>query len=832
VAEPGYEHIFVSEDYSQRMDYTTPRKSRGRPIPRHDVPEHAGRLRRRLDEAWRQAVTGTEERRAVALPTRSGTYLEFRSAPGEELVSKSLESRPAGIRLLSVVEREIDGEEEPATFATVFVPHGKEGHFLRKVQAYQTDRTPKGEPKNRRLVDSIADIRLAMVGSFWTDSVPSPGAEAAWCEAWIRTEIGAEAEAEQRFRRLLGDLGIQATEGSLQFPERTVIQIMASESQLAELIRSSDDVAEFRLAKDTAAFWLDLPNQDQSQAVQDLLSRLEVNDTDVAVCILDTGVNNGHPLLEPVLASEDCHTVQADWGTHDQDGHGTLMGGVAAFGDLHEVLASGHRIRVAHVLESAKILRGPGDENPHELYGYLTAQGISHAEIQAPQRKRIVCLAISSIDDRDAGRPSSWSGEIDALASGASDDTRRLIMVAAGNTAEPDEWQDFPERTLTNEVHDPGQAWNALTVGAWTQKTNIQDPEYADYEPVAPVGSISPFTSTSLTWEDKWPAKPDILMEGGNAALEAGGVCADLDDLALVSTHREPRLRHFAAHNMTSAATALAARMAARLQVAYPDAWPETIRALMVHSAEWTPAMLSAFLEDSSKSSYEKLLRICGYGVPNLERAVRCMRNSLTLVTEREIQPYDRQDGAYKTLDMHVHELPWPSDILLGLGDMEVTLRVTLSYFIEPGPGQIGWRDRYRYASHGLRFELNTPEETREELIVRLNHAAREEGQTPETSSDSARWTIGSNARDRGSVHSDIWRGTAASIARTNLVGVYPVIGWWRERPHLDRWSRRTRYSLVVSLSTEEQNIDIYTPVATEVGILTPIEIEIDGLGG
>ncbi len=443
----------------------------------------------------------------------------------------------------------------------------------------------------------------------------------------------------------------------------------------------------------------------------------------------------------------------------------------------------------------------------------------------------MICLAVSSVDDRDAGRPSSWSAEVDALAAGYTDDIRRLIIVAAGNTTSPEDWRGYPDSTVTNEVHDPGQAWNALTVGAWTQKTNIQNPAYNDYTPVAPAGSISPFTSTSLTWEyNKWPPKPDILMEGGNVASGPSGDFADLEDLTLVSTNYEPFKRQFAAHSMTSAATALASRMAAQLQVAYPEAWPETIRALMVHSAEWTPTMLDAFLDDDSKTSYEKLLRICGYGVPNFQRAIRCASDSLTLVTQREIQPYHKKDGRAKTRDMHIHELPWPRDILLGLGEAQVTLRVTLSYFVEPGPGQVGWRDRYRYASHGLRFNLNTPGENRKELLLRLNQAAREEGQEPDTMSDSDRWTIGSRARSRGSVHSDIWRGNAADIADTNLIGVCPIIGWWRERDHLGRLERRTRYSLVVSLHTPEKDVDIYTPVATQVGIVTPVEIKIDGL--
>jgi hypothetical protein len=828
MAQAGYRHIFLGDEHYERTGYTRPpRRVESRPIPRRNIQQHGQFLRRQLDQVWRQAQQMVERRQAVALPTRSGVYIEFRSDPGEDLVSKSLEDMRQGIRLLSVAERRVGDKQEPATFATVFVPAAKQGHFLRKVDEYKTKQRASGEPWNRPLVDSIADLRFAMLSSFWTDTVDMPDTEAAWCEAWIRVDAGHAADTERRFRKLLEQLDIQATEGALEFPERTVIQILANSEQLADLIAASDDIAEFRLAKETAAFWLDLQNADQAQAVQDLLDRLDVIESDVAVCILDTGVNNGHPLIRPVLNTSDCHAVEATWGVDDHDHHGTLMAGLSAFGDLQDILASGRRVHVTHRLESAKILPRLGQNPPH-LYGYVTAQGISRAEIQAPHRRRIICMAVSSVDDRDRGRPSSWSGEIDKLASGADDEIHRLILVAAGNTEHRDEWRDYPDATLTNEVHDPGQAWNALTVGAWTQKTTILNSPYAGSMPVAPAGSISPFTSTSLTWEPKWPAKPDILMEGGNASVDENGDCAAIDDLCLLSTYYKPVAAHFLEHNMTSAATALAARMAARLQAAYPDAWPETIRALMVHSAEWKQAMRDGFLEDNSKASYSALLRICGYGVPNFDRALQCATNSLTLIAEREIQPFDRDGSSYKTRDMHIHELPWPRDVLLGLGESQVTMRVTLSYFIEPGPGQIGWRDRYRYASHGLRFEVNSEGENRDELMVRLNQQAREDGQRPETTSGSDRWDIGATARNHGSVHSDIWRGTAAAIAGSNLIGVYPVIGWWRERAHLGRWGRMARYSLIVSIYTPEQDVDIYTPVATQVGIVTPVEIEID----
>src|SRR5262249_48087468 len=143
----------------------------------------------------------------------------------------------------------------------------------------------------------------------------------------------------------------------------------------------------------------------------------------------------------------------------------------------------------------------------------------------------------------------------------------------------------------------------------------------------------------------------------------------------------------------------------------------------------------------------------------------------------------------------------------------------------EPGPGEIGWKDKYRYPSFGLRFDLKTAEENKDEFVRRLNVAAREEGEISETSSGSQRWLIGSRARDKGSIHSDIWKGTAAQISECNLVGIYPVIGWWRERAYLEKWDKTARYSLIVSLETPRQDIDIYTPVAISLGTLTQIQI-------
>jgi hypothetical protein len=76
--------------------------------------------------------------------------------------------------------------------------------------------------------------------------------------------------------------------------------------------------------------------------------------------------------------------------------------------------------------------------------------------------------------------------------------------------------------------------------------------------------------------------------------------------------------------------------------------------------------------------------------------------------------------------------------------------------------------------------------------------------------------------RDRGSIHSDIWRGSAAALADRDAIGVFPVSGWWKEKPTLQRWDRSVRYALLLSIRAPEAEIDLYTPIANRLAI--PIE--------
>jgi hypothetical protein len=381
------------------------------------------------------------------------------------------------------------------------------------------------------------------------------------------------------------------------------------------------------------------------------------------------------------------------------------------------------------------------------------------------------------------------------------------------------------DRSDVEPVHDPAHAWNAVTVGAFTEKGNLGD-GWEGWSPVAAPGDLSPYSTTSVPFQETWPIKPDVVFEGGNLAHDGHGHFEDgVGDLNLLTTHYQPANRLLVLTRATSASTAQVARLSALILADYPDFSPETVRGLIVHSARWPKAMEAHLGGASGKKGRAKLVRRYGFGVPSTLRALRSANDALTLVAEAEIHPFSNG----KMHEMHVHALPWPREVLEQLGAAAVSLRVTLSYFVEPNPGRRGWRRRHRYASHGLRFDVKTAEETLDDFRKRLNEKALdEEEERPTTGGTSSEWYLGEQTRNRGSIHSDIWVGTAADLAARGAIGVYPVSGWWKDLPKRDRSGVGAPYSLIVSIETEAEGADIWTPVAQQIGV--PVaEVSADG---
>jgi len=797
-------------------------KSQGKPnssgprIPQRIPMQHAATLKQSLLSAYKKHDELTPKQ-VAAIKYKDGICLEFSGQKAHELMFKSLENMSCGIRLLNV---KADTENDIIQ-ATVFIPKGKESFFIKRIEKY-AETASVGKPRYQDFINSIEKIKLAVVESFWigkTENIPKE--IPLWCEVWIQTENNEEY-IENYFSEICQELQMPISEKSIKFPERMVKLIRVNGKQLAEIIRRFAHVAEFRRMEEPASFFDELNGDEQKKWIDELLQHTEFKLTDTSVCILDTGVNAGHPLLRTAIEDDCVQTVNPSWNTGDHEGHGTEVAGISLFNDLKSCLTSSKENIINHHIESVKILPPTGENEP-ELYGAITQDAVYLAETARPQNKRAICMAVTSSDHNTGnGKPTSWSGAIDSLIAGVGDGHRRLFFVSAGNVlSEEIKNIGYIDANVNHSVESPGQAWNAITVGAYSKDIQIQDPKMKGYHPIADITELSPYSSTSLVWDRGWPIKPEILCDGGNMATD-GTNFMEAADLSLLTTHYQPTRRLFSTIHGTSAATAQAAWMAAQIMAEYPDIWPETIRALMIHSARWSEKMEKQFLIGNSKTARRALLRSCGYGIPDLEAAIQCVDNNVNLVVQEEIQPY-RKDGA-----MNIHTIPWPSEVLQELGDTMVTMRVTLSYFIEPGPGEIGWQNKYRYPSCGLRFDVKNKDETKDDFEKRIDVAMRGEDNRDKGggTSGSEFWFLGSNNRDVGSIHSDFRTQFAIELCNANEIAVYPVIGWWRERKNLGCQNKKIRYSLIVSISTPKKEIDFYTPIINQIKTAIPVEIK------
>ena len=579
-------HLFLRA-HGETEPYRRPAQIIAPPLlPTRDRAQHAAELEHAIGtaiSAGRRQLAERDPEVAVGTP---GFYLEVQLPANEITGVDQLADRRQKMELVAVRE-----PTEPGTpvVASVFVPEKAQNYYLRKVEAYRSQETKTGRPRNEALVTRIDTVRLATARSLFTDDerlFPQQPEERVWWEIWLRQDC------RESFERVARALNIGVRSHAVRFPEREVLLALSNIEALDRLVAHSDVVAELRRAKDTPAFFMGLGGAEQRAWSDDFIKRLTSPAGNVAVCLLDSGVTSTHPLIAPALSSADCHTINPAWGvgdTTDWRGHGTRMAGLALYGDLVPLLIGAEPIAPACRLESVRILPPLGKPpNDPDLYGAITGEAIARAEIQAPTRRRAVAMAVTSTSPA-RGRPSSWSAAVDQLC--FDETTRRFIILSGRNIHIDVTPADYLVRNDIESLDDPGQAWNALTVGAFTEKVNIIDPAFAGYAPIAPAGELSPRSRTSVTWDRQWPVKPEVILEGGNLAYDGVAPGEPIDDLQLLTTYHQPELRHFTTLGDTSAGTALAARMAGLILAARPGLWPETVRALIVHSAEWTPVM-------------------------------------------------------------------------------------------------------------------------------------------------------------------------------------------------------------------------------------------------
>lgn len=837
---------------SRVSNYSSPRTRRDAdvPLPPVEPAEHSARLRTQLD-----AIESAAAARPAGLrdPLANREIVAIHPKAGAKLVPDQLDDARNDARLVGVKD----------DFGTVILDVASiHLDYLRtKVDAFADDarvkekEEPDGSISRTRAAEraiapietvgfaALRDIRGPLLqvqiqaGELVDDQVY-------WfelaCRGGYRRPMQETETSRMQVTRQVRRLGHGDPVDEFIGPEQAFLYARLTPGQLDALIKATDCIYEVELAPPPVR---DLRLLDEVRSADLRSFTLQPPSEDApSVVILDTGVATQHPLLKPAI-HQATSVVPGNASPEDLNGHGTQMAGVILYDDLGAALAIGGG-HAPFWLQSVRVMVEPGegtssDEN-YEKWPVLTMAAIRSIEEADPvERRRAYALAITRsmqeppLDEFEA--PTLWSQAIDQLAYGGGHG--RLIITSAGN-ARPTQWlalaQQFPDLQLSEKIHQPAQAANTLTVGAFTNKTMLPGtPVYAEAQAVATVpGGISPYTSTGVI-RPNWPIKPDVVFEGGNLAIAGDFTDPDVPTLCTLTTSRK---YHFGSPlgylAMTSEATARAARLAALIWKAEPDLRPETVRGLIVHAASWTDAMMRQFPTLSDR------LMATGYGVPDESLARDCLLDRATVIVEDTIpnavteeepkkeapkRPTTKLTESKDRRKVKIFRLPIPED-LLGGEDADVELRVTLSYFAEP--------HKYgRRVYHGLdlKWDMQGSNEEEAEFLARINKHMRPKGpdgrpQKPAKTTSSFDWQVGPLLRGRGTVQSDRWRGKMSELVGDKLIAVFPVLGWWDQRSYLKE--QVLPFSLIVSV----QGPGVYTVIKphVEVPLEVPVEAEVE----
>ena len=452
--------------------------------------------------------------------------------------------------------------------------------------------------------------------------------------------------------------------------------------------------------------------------------------------VLDSGLTTGHPLLSPAVG--DAQSFLPGKGAEDENGHGTLVAGIALYGDIESTLRNGNfspRMR----LFSGRILDEANSNNTGFVENQIT-------EAVRYFKDQYGCRVFNlSFGDRNKPYLGKHIRGLSYILDTMSRQLNVLFIVSAGNVLGSqltgDEWRTrYPDYLTETDwsIVEPAPALNVLTIGSlarYDQTTNSRrysnDP--ADI-PVAQRGQPSPFTRRGFSVGGA--IKPDLVAYGGNWAVNTRAGTnklvpnSGLGELSTYSGFIQGRL--FADESGTSMAVPHIAHLAGQLLVEYPDTGSDLMRALLVAHATIPEASIDLF------SDKDILRKVCGYGQPNGQALYRSFEDVTTLIAT----------GGIANKHHHFYEIPVPDDFVSnGRRVREITVAMAYTPFVRS--------TRVAYKATRMDFRLIAANNIDHAAKMFNSATSREEYERiPELSSAS----VGPQARGKGTVQASTWR--------------------------------------------------------------------------
>ena len=392
------------------------------------------------------------------------------------------------------------------------------------------------------------------------------------------------------------------------------------------------------------------------------------------VCVIDSGIQEGHKYLSDAIIKEDSlsllprnPSVTDEAGT---SGHGTRVAGAVLYPDglpRQGTYQLPCRLRNLRVLDRDNCL-------PPALYPpRIIEKAVRIYHHEKSQRTKIFNQSIGANTACRLTHMSAWAAAID----NQSYENDILFIQAAGNISSstikhflqhdinyPDYFKEDAAR-----ISNPAQSLQALTVGS------VSSSDFETKDLIA-LGRMDEVSSFSRCGPGIWDTiKPDVVEYGGTQ------VCTKDHKMPLLTTpppvcpellRKSPEGCAYARDDVgTSFAAPKVASIAARLEQLLPDSPALLYRALIAQSARWPTSA-----DHISKETALSLIRHMGYGIPDLKRATENDDYRITLITPQLLQLGEGE--------AHIFQIPIPEELSAIDKDYDILLEITLSYAAKP----------------------------------------------------------------------------------------------------------------------------------------------------
>ncbi len=520
-----------------------------------------------------------------------------------------------------------------------------------------------------------------------------------------------------------------------------------------------------------------------------------------SIAILDTGINDAHPVLVKLVSEK--VGFPPTLGVSDIRGHGTKVSGVAAYGDVRNCVETQYFAPQVHLF-SGKVVNDQGNFDDEKLVSSQMDAVIRHFHSQGC---RIFNLSIGNSNARYAGgKVGTWTAILDELAR----ELDVLIVVASGNYRhDPTDGRaenhllSYPGYLLESQsrLFEPSVGANVIAVGAVAHAAAVPDigSGTVGLRPIAGIGEPAPFTRCGPGIQNA--IKPDLCDDAGNILFD--GVLqrtSRYSECEVLTTHPQYLDRLFTSVIGSSYAAPLVAHKAAlvlqalrALHPARPDASANLLRALLASSAKVPEAAVRRL----QRYGDEAIRNLCGYGIPNATLAATSDANRVVLYAD-DIIGMDR---------FFVYEVPVPREFSKTSGQRAI--RVTLAF--DPPTRQT----RVDYLGVKMSFRLVRGKSLGEVIDHYKKRVKEIDGEPPELESKyNCGFDTGPRIRECGTLQTDTFK-MSRNLDPTYGETYHLVVRCER------KWAGdfvQQRFSLVVELS-HEADIQLYERVRERVQV-------------